>query len=291
MTRNRPNARVPGIHATLSGALCLLLATTTLRAQDLQLPRSSAVPGGVVILSIGGAEPQPVATFNGARVMVLPDGDHWQAIVGLPLAQKPGAARLAIVRGTRHESIPFTVRAKKYTTQYLNVAPSKVDLSPADLARVEREQHTLRAALATFSEPPPATLRMAPPIEGPRSSSFGLRRFFNKQPRNPHSGMDIAASTGVPVRAPAAGVVVDTGDYFFNGNTVLLDHGAGLVTMYCHLSSIDVQPGQHLKTGDVLGKVGATGRVTGPHLHFGITLNRTMVDPALFLPAVTADKP
>ncbi len=220
-------------------------------------------------------------------------GHEWLAIVGLPLSQPPGAAQIR-VEGLPQGAmtVSFRVLPAHYRAQRLKVPPSQVDLSDADLARVAAEHERIHAALAAFTAPLPATLRLAPPIGGPRSSSFGLRRFFNGAARDPHSGMDIAARTGTPVHAAAAGVVADSGDYFFNGITVLIDHGGGLVTMYCHLSRVDVHIGQSVAVGDIIGAVGSTGRVTGPHLHFGVALNRAFVDPALFLPpALAASRP
>ena len=155
--------------------------------------------------------------------------------------------------------------------------------SQAHHKRIARERKIIDAALSRFTDVPVDTIRMLAPVDGRRSSSFGLRRFFNDEPRAPHKGMDIAAVEGTPIRTPLAGVVAATGDYYFNGNTVIVDHGQGLISLYCHLSEIGVAEGDELSAGEMLGKVGKTGRVTGAHLHFGTYLNGTAVDPAILL--------
>ena len=227
-------------------------------------------------------------------MLVLQQRGKWYAVVGIPLAQPTGSAQILVsdaparaaagaTAAPEDRRVSFDIRPWRYRVQRLQVAPAQVNLAAADLERVGREQTRIHAAVATWSDALPASLQLRAPLGGPRSSSFGLRRFFNGESRDPHSGMDIAAAADTPVHAAAAGTVVDTGSYFFNGNTVLIDHGSGLITMYCHLASISVQIGDRLAPGAVLGTVGATGRVTGPHLHFGVALNRAFVDPALFL--------
>jgi murein DD-endopeptidase MepM/ murein hydrolase activator NlpD len=185
--------------------------------------------------------------------------------------------------GTRG-TVDFVVSPKAYEEQRLEIANQRqVEPNKEDLVRIARDRDRIDRALGTYSIDRVPQLEFDAPVPGRRSSSFGLRRFFNGQPRSPHSGMDIAAPAGTPILNPAPGRVLDTGDFFFNGQTVFVDHGQGVVTMYCHLSRIDVHPGDELRAGATLGLVGATGRVTGPHLHWGIAINRALVDPALML--------
>ena len=270
-----------------TASLLVLPGLATAAPPSAVWPAASPVPGGVARLSLGAAAVRPVALAGDVPVLVLGDVMAWTAVVGIALAALPGMASIAVQTPGAPRQISYEVVAKKYSEQRLKVAPGTVDLSPENAARYERERTHLAAVMATFSDASalPADLQMRVPVPGRRSSSFGLRRVFNGQARNPHSGMDIAAATGTPVLAPLPGRVIDTGDYFFNGQTVWLDHGGGLLSMVCHLSAIDVKPGDWLSTGARLGAVGATGRVTGPHLHWGVMLNRTMVDPALFLAA------
>ena len=251
-------------------------------------PRALQVPGGVARLSLGPSAARPQAHAGDVPLLVLGDPIEWTALVGIALSAPTGTATIRVQAADEAaRDIAYRVEPKRYREQRLTVAPRTVDLSAEDNARYERERAHQQQVMATFSTPLPraADLAMRQPVPGRRSSSFGLRRVFNGQARNPHSGMDIAAATGTPVAAPLPGKVIDTGDYFFNGGTVWLDHGGGLLTMYCHLRAIDVQVGDTLAAGQPFCKVGATGRVTGPHLHWGVMLNRTMVDPALFLPA------
>ncbi len=262
----------------------ILLWAAGVAAND--LPQPLSVPGGVALLDLGPSPQAPEVRFEAERVLVVGDPSGWTAIVGIPLKAAPGTREVVVQRdGAEAQRVPFTIEAKRYAEQHLKVPKGKVDLSKEDLERYQRERVHLAQVAATHSAALPERLRFLQPTDGPRSSSFGLRRFFNGQPRNPHSGMDIAAPQGTPVVAAAPGRVIDTGDYFFNGKTVWIDHGSGLLTMYCHLSAIDVATGDVVQAGQRIGAVGATGRVTGPHLHWSVSLNRSMVDPALFLEA------
>lgn len=283
-----PRSRRQFVQSLCASAAGLALPAWAAKgASEAVWPQDSRVPGGVARLSLGPAARRPQVLAGDVPVLVTGDMIEWTAVVGIPLSATPGAHSVSVTGEGPARALPYQVRDKKYTEQRLKVSPKTVDLSPEDQARYERERAHQQTVMALFSELSARSgdLRMRQPVPGRRSSSFGLRRVFNGQARNPHSGMDIAAATGTSVVAPLPGKVVDVGDYFFNGGTVWLDHGGGLLSMYCHLSSVQCKPGDALDTGEAFCKVGATGRVTGPHLHWGVMLNRSMVDPALFLPS------
>ena len=264
--------------------LFAFLCLVSFAASTATLPRESRVPGGIALVEIPDTERPLRVMFGDHQVAVLRNEDAWVAVVGVPLATKPGSHSIDVYSASGKRTVSFDIADKQYRTQKLTIKNQRqVDPDPDDLKRISGEQERSNAALSKFTTTDTPSLTLLSPVEGVRSDSYGSRRIFNGQPRNPHSGMDIAAPTGTPIRAPAAGKVVEAGDFFFNGNTLYIDHGDGLVTMYCHLSSIAVKVGDEVTPGQVIGKVGATGRVTGPHLHWGVALNRAMVDPALFL--------
>ena len=262
--------------------LCWTLASAPVLVEMAHaLPQHSPWPGGVAIVDVGSAnEPQPPVAFDDKPLLIMSDNGRWHAVVGIPLDTKPGALSIRVGDHDRViDIVPHAYREQRLTVKN----KSYVTPDQQQLDRITRERKIIDAALGHFRETTAIGIALQAPVDGPRSSSFGLRRFFNEQPRAPHKGMDIAANSGTPITAPRSGIVATTGDFFFNGSTVIIDHGQGFVTMYCHLSDIAVEPDQAVTTGDVIGAVGATGRVTGPHLHFGTYLNGTAVDPAILL--------
>ncbi len=269
----------------LLALLWLGLTLTPLQAEP-GLPLAEPVPGGIAIVDLNAVtEPAPQVYYRQRRVLVRAQGKRWQALVGIPLAVKPGIHRLTIRQNGKTRYREFSVAAKQYATQHITLKNKRmVNPYARDLERIRKEKKIILKALASWREEPQVQTAFLLPVEGRLSSPFGLRRFFNGQPRKPHSGLDIAAPKGTVIRAPADGVISTTGNFFFNGNTVFIDHGQGLITMFCHMNRIDVKPGSRVRQGDVIGQVGMTGRVTGPHLHWSVSLNNSRVDPKLFLP-------
>ena len=178
----------------------------------------------------------------------------------------------------------FTIKPKRYPEQHVKLKNQRqVTPNAEDEARIAKEQLVLASAWQARPEGRESSLSFQQPTPGALTASFGMRRIFNGVPKSPHSGLDIRAPQGQAVRAPAAGVVVLTGDFFFSGNAVFIAHGEGVVSLLCHLSKISVKEGQILRAGDPIGEVGSTGRATGPHLHWSLSLNNVRVDPKLFL--------
>ncbi|RTZ47898.1 M23 family metallopeptidase [Candidimonas sp. SYP-B2681] len=245
------------------------------------------VPGGVAVVALGHSPDAPRVFYKEERVMVLRDSDQeWIAIVGVDLKTSPGRQILKVesMGAARQES--FEVGEKNYESQHITLKnKSQVNPDPEQTRRFEREYKEQIDAYKNFREAIPSNVVLDRPVSGRLSSPFGLRRFFNGEERNAHSGLDFAVPLGTPIKAPANGVVTIVADYFFNGKTVFIDHGQGFISMYCHLSGFEVKKGDVIERGQIIGRVGATGRATGPHLHWNISLNNARVDPAIFINA------
>ena len=251
------------------------------------LPVPLPVPGGVAIVELkNDFDPRSKAYFGKKRVLTRKVNDNWQAVVGLPLKIKPGAHKIITVDplGIK-KRYQFSVFDKEYETRHITIKNKRM-VSPTkkDIERHYKEKPLIIAALKKWSDNNQVQTNFIVPVEGRFSSIFGLRRIYNNQKRiRRHTGLDIAAPVGTVIKSPAKGTVVRTGSYFFTGNTVFIDHGQGLISMYCHLNKTKVSAGQQLEQGQPIGTVGMTGRVSGPHLHWVISLNNTKVDPKLFL--------
>ena len=246
-------------------------------------PESNPVPGGIVTLKLAPQnENRPTVYYKNKTVAVTAHNGYWHAIVGLSLNTQLGHQEVRI----NGEGLGFEVKNKDYPEQHITLKTNKhVDLSAADLKRHKGEKKQASQVFEAFDTSQAPDLAFMKPVKGPYSSLFGLKRFFNEKPRNPHSGLDIVAPRGTKVLSPSPGKVVLTGNFFFNGKVVYVDHGLGLISMFCHLNEIDVKVGEALIKGQPLGKVGATGRVTGAHLHWSVSLNNARIDPMVFLPA------
>ena len=272
-------------------SLLLLLLPTLAHAT---LPKAANVPGGVAIVQIGNTlthKQKPQAWFDNQPVLVTSNLKSWYAVIGLPLNTKPGRYQLNVTMGNKSKVFNFRVKNKKYPEQRIVIEDKgKVELNPEDEARAVREIATIKQLKLHWRDAQDTDLSFIIPAEGRLSGNFGLRRIFNGQPRSPHAGLDVAVARGTPIMSSAPGTVLAVNDYFFNGKTIFVDHGNGLITMYCHLDQFDVKNGDAVSKGQQLGLSGMTGRATGPHLHWSVILNGAMVDPALFVPAKRRDQ-
>lgn len=248
------------------------------------LPQERLVPGGVAVIAVSSST-EPRASYLDRPVLVAGEPGNWHAVVGIPLSAQPGAHEIRIESGGNDMLRRFEVGGADYPVEHVTIRDErKVNPRAEDLERIAAETERINAAKTRYSAGMPAALRLSAPVAGRQSGRFGAQRVLNAQPRQPHTGIDYAAPEGTTVGAAAAGRVLQTGDYFFNGNTVFIDHGRGLITMYCHLQEIAVSPDLPVTPGMIIGRVGHSGRASGAHLHFGVFLNGTAVDPELFLP-------
>jgi hypothetical protein len=266
-------------------ALAAGLASGAQSALSVTHAARSVRPGELVVLTITAAAPHPITVraFGRSWPANQAEAGTWRALIGIDLATKPGRHEIIVTSGDARASHPLVVQARTFPTRRLKVDPALVTPPPEARDRIEREARELAAAWESSSAEPLWSGGFVDPVPDPANSAFGTHSVYNGVPRSQHSGADFASPTGRPVKAPNAGRIVLAGSRYFTGNTVLIDHGQGLFSLMAHLSDIDVKVGASIATGDVIGKVGATGRVTGPHLHWTVRINGARIDPVSLL--------
>ena len=270
---------------------CLLAVAVSAAAQSLDVTVShdarGVFPGEAVLLRVEASGPLTevrATAFDQTVRFYRATGGAWHGLIGIDLLVAPGdhdvALRIMPATGTAVARVyTLKVEHKEYQTRQLTVAPRYVEPPPEVSERIARESRQQRAIFATATEERLWRGAWRRPVAGRATSAFGSRSVFNGQPRSPHSGADFRAAEGTPVTAPNLGRVVLTGDTYFSGGSVILDHGWGLYSYFAHLSEILVEEGDLVATGQVVGRAGSTGRVTGPHLHWTLRLNGARVDP------------
>ena len=281
---------------TLLIAIGLMVGVTAAPRLTITHKARALQPGEVAVLTIvsnTALSSMEVKAFDHIqRAQPLPPTsarpNAWIALVGIDLDVRPGTYNVSVsAKGpagaatARHRLV---VKAKRFPTRRLTVDPDFVDPPASQAARIERERAALTAAWEGNAGPASVPdLSFVPPVPEKANSAFGTRSIFNGERRGAHGGADFPSKAGEPIKAPAPGKVVIAEDYYFTGGTVVVDHGMGIVSLFAHMSEIFVKAGTDVSQGEVLGLVGATGRVTGPHLHWTVRVNGARVDPMSLL--------
>lgn len=246
--------------------------------------KNSSYVGGVAVVEVGVFDEQPKVFYKAKEVKVIEKDGVYSAVIGIGLKEKVGKKHIVAVTHDKKLDFYFQVKPKSYKKEFIKLKTNKrVTLSKKNLTRFHTEKAKAKKLLGSFNKTLSSDLNFTTPTHGRISSVFGKRRYFNKKPKAPHSGIDIAAKRGTAILAAESGIVAIQEEFFFNGNTIYIDHGEGVITIYCHMSKFESHLGDYVHKGDVIGYVGTTGRSTGPHLHFGVVLNSNAVNPAIFI--------
>lgn len=275
---------IPRLQKLKKLSLLLLLIPTIVLAN---IPvKNTPIPGGIAVIDFESNHANPKASYNKVPLYVQHiENQHYQVLIGIPLMEKLGKKTIK-VQDFSTRLFDFEVTKQTYTEQHITLkGKNKKYVNPnlTHMDRIKKERPILSSARKIFSDKNLSNGLFIRPVNGVTTSPFGLKRFYNGEARRPHTGLDYAGDIGTPIKAPADGKVILVGKFFFNGNAVFLDHGQGLISVYIHMNERLVKQDQLVKQGDPIGTIGQTGRTTGPHLHWGVYLNQTVVNPNLLL--------